>query len=329
MSEWRSLPKTEIHLHIEGAAPPEFIRTLAAEKNVDLSRIFDADGSYHWADFAEFLRTYEAATSVLQTPEDYRRLTEAVLAECADNGVIYAELFLAADFCGGGDLEAWKEYLAAMTEGADNARAARDIETRFISTCVRHFGPEDAEKIARLSAETAGPMLTGFGMGGEERHLSAADFAPAFAIAKEAGLGLTSHAGEICGADSVRETLDHLQVTRIGHGVRAIEDPELVKRLAEENILLEVCPGSNIALSVFPDWPDHPIEKLRAAGVPLCVSTDDPPYFHTTLAAEYTHLADTFGWDIARFNAINEAAMNAAFCDEDTRQRMLAKFRQG
>ncbi len=327
MSDWKTLPKTEIHLHIEGAAPPEFIRTLAKEKNVDLSGVFAADGSYRWADFAEFLRTYEAATSVLQSPGDYRRLTEAVLAESAANGVVYTELFLAADFCGGGDLAAWKEYLAAIIEGADNARAAHGIETRFISTCVRHFGPEEAVKIARLTAETAGPMLTGFGMGGEERHLSAADFAPAFAIAAEAGLGLTSHAGEICGAGSVRDTLDHLKVTRIGHGVRAIEDPELVARLVAENILLEVCPGSNIALSVFPDWPEHSIDRLRRAGVPVCVSTDDPPYFHTSMTQEYAHLADTFAWGRADFNAINTAAMNAAFCDEDTRQRMLAKFR--
>lgn len=326
MIDWKSVPKTELHLHIEGAAPPDFIRALAAEKNVDLSGIFKNDDSYVWADFAEFLRTYEAACSVLQTPDDFRRLTEAVLDVSASNGVIYTEMFLSPDFCGGGDLGAWKEYLAAMTEGAENGKAKHGIETRFIATCIRHFGPEKAEHTAKITAATAGGLLTGYGMGGEERHLNGTDFAKSFAIAGEAGLGLTSHAGEICGADSVRETLDSINVTRIGHGVRAIEDADLVARLAEEQIVLEVCPGSNIELNVFATWGEHPIDTLRKAGVPVTVSTDDPPYFHTDMTQEYRMLHETFGWGLADFQAINRTAMQAAFCDDETRQRMLSKF---
>ncbi|PCJ76703.1 MAG: adenosine deaminase [Rhodobacteraceae bacterium] len=326
MTDWAVVPKTELHLHIEGAAPPDFIRMLAAEKNVDLSGIFKDDGSYVWKDFAEFLRTYEAACSVLQTPDDFRRLTEAVLDVSAAHGVVYTEMFLSPDFCGGGDLEAWKDYLAAMTVGAKNGKAKHGIETRFISTCIRHFGPEKAEQTAKITAATAGGLLTGFGMGGEERHLQASDFGKAFAIAGDAGLALTSHAGEICGADSVRETLDSLKVTRIGHGVRAIEDADLVARLAEEQIVLEVCPGSNISLDVFAKWSDHPIAKLRDAGVPVTVSTDDPPYFYTDMTREYCKLHETFGWDLADFQATNRTAMNGAFCDDTTRKRVMAKF---
>ena len=326
MIDWASVPKTELHLHIEGAAPPDFIRMLAAEKNGDLSKIFKDDGSYVWKDFAEFLKTYEAACSVLQTPDDFRRLTEAVLDVSAAHGVVYTEMFLSPDFCGGGDLEVWKDYLAAMTAGAENGKAKHGIETRFISTCIRHFGPEKAEQTAKITAATAGGLLTGFGMGGEERHLQASDFTKAFEIAGAAKLGLTSHAGEICGADSVRETLDSMKVTRIGHGVRAIEDADLVARLAEEQIVLEVCPGSNISLNVFQTWGDHPIAKLRDAGVPVTVSTDDPPYFYTDMTQEYGNLHKTFGWDLADFQDINRTAMNAAFCDDETRQRVMAKF---
>ncbi|MBL4873215.1 MAG: adenosine deaminase [Rhodobacteraceae bacterium] len=326
MIDWASVPKTELHLHIEGAAPPDFIRMLAAEKNVDLSKIFKDDGSYVWKDFAEFLKTYEAACSVLQTPDDFRRLTEAVLDVSAAHGVVYTEMSLSPDFCGGGDLEVWKDYLAAMTAGAENGKAKHGIETRFISTCIRHFGPEKAEQTAKITAATAGGLLTGFGMGGEERHLQASDFTKAFEIAGAAKLGLTSHAGEICGADSVRETLDSMKVTRIGHGVRAIEDADLVARLAEEQIVLEVCPGSNISLNVFQTWGDHPIAKLRDAGVPVTVSTDDPPYFYTDMTQEYGNLHKTFGWDLADFQDINRTAMNAAFCDDETRQRVMAKF---
>lgn len=325
MSEFRSMPKVELHLHLEGAAPPAFIRDLAAEQGRDLSSIFDENGAYKWHDFAEFLRVYEAACSVLKGPDEFRRLTERVLAEQAAHNVIYTEIFLAPDLCNG-DAGAWPDYLAAMIEGAEAAKAAHGIEARFISTCVRHFGPENAVKVAKLTAETAGPMLTGFGMGGEERHLMPADFAPAFAICEEAGLALTCHAGEIEGPEMVRATLDAINVRRIGHGVRAVEDPALVKRLADEGIVLEVNPGSNISLQVFPDWADHPIETLRAAGVPVTVSTDDPPYFHTDMTHEYTMLNRHLGWDAATLRAQNRVAMDAAFCDTATKAAISARL---
>ncbi len=319
-------PKVELHLHVEGAAPPDLIRELAAEKSIDVRRAFDPDGGYAWTDFAAFLRTYELACTVLRTPEDYRRLMETVLAKSAADGVIYAELFLAPDLCGDGSPRAWAEYLDAMIAGADAARAAHGIEARFIPTAIRHFGPERAEAAARLAAATAGRMVTGFGMGGEERFGAPSDFAKAYSIAEEAGLGLTVHAGEICGPDSVRAALDALPVGRIGHGVRSVEDPDLVRRLAAEGIVLEVCPGSNVALGLFPDIAAHPIAALRAAGVPVTVSTDDPPYFRTDMVAEYAGLAEAFGWTETDFRDINLTAARAAFCDASTRAAIVARL---
>lgn len=314
--------KTELHLHLEGAAPPEFIRRLAREKGVNMDGVFDENGAYLWANFVAFLATYERACAVLQTPEDFGRLMAAVLEAQAQHNVVYTEHFLAPDFCGGGDLVAWKEYLAAMTEAA----LASPVEVRFIPTCVRHFGPEKARVTARIAAETAGGLVTGFGMGGDESQYTAADFAYAFDMAREAGLGLTSHAGEVEGPHSVAQTLDALRPSRIGHGVRSIENPDLVRRLAGEGVVLETCPGSNIALSIYPNLQAHPIAALRAAGVPVTVSTDDPPYFHTDMTAEYRALSEHLGWTQADFDAINQTAMKAAFCDDATRQRMLAKF---
>jgi len=326
MTDFRAMPKVELHLHLEGAAPPDFIRQLAAEQNADLSGIFDDAGAYQWTDFAEFLNVYEAACSVLNTPDAFRRLTERVLAEQATHNVIYTEIFLAPDLCGGGDPVAWRDYLAAIIEGAANAHAEHGIEARFISTCVRHFGPENAVKVAQMTAQTAGPMLKGFGMGGEERHLMPSDFAHAFAICEEAGLPLTCHAGEIAGAHMVSATLDALNVRRIGHGVRSIEDPGLVQRLVDEDIVLEVNPGSNISLCVFPDWSDHPIERLRAAGVKVTVSTDDPPYFHTDMTREYEMLARHHGWTEATLRDQNRVAMEAAFCDTATKDAITARL---
>lgn len=316
------MPKVELHLHLEGAAPPAFIRGLAAEKGVDLSRIFDAEGHYAYSGFWEFIRVYEAATSVLSSPEDYYRLTRAVLEESAASGVIYSETFLSPDFCGGRDVAAWREYLAAIREAAAEAERDSGILLRGIITCIRHFGPEKARETALCAAETAGEWIVGFGIAGDESVGALKDYAWSFDMAREAELRLTAHAGEWCGPEEVRRALDHLRVERIGHGVHAAQDPRLMAHLAETGTVLEVCPGSNIALGVFPAWRDHPIAALRDAGVRVTVSTDDPPFFHTTMAHEFDRLADAFGWEEPDFAALNATAADAAFCCEDTRARI-------
>ncbi|KUF09694.1 adenosine deaminase [Pseudoponticoccus marisrubri] len=313
------LPKTELHLHFEGAAPPAFIRGLAAEKQVDLSRIFNEDGSYAYRDFTHFLSVYEAATGVLKTPEDFARLCRAVLEESAANGVVYSETFLSPDFCGGGDVSAWRDYLHAIREAAEAAERDLGVTLRGIVTCIRHFGPDKARAAALCAAETADDWLVGFGMAGDENRGRQRDFAYSFDMAREAGLQLTSHAGEWRGPSEVREAVEDLRVTRIGHGVRAIEDPATVEMLAERGVTLEVCPGSNVVLGVYPALADHPIDRLRRAGVKVTVSTDDPPFFHTTMRREYTGLAQRFGWDEEVFAEINNTAMDAAFCDAATR----------
>lgn len=315
--------RIELHLHLEGAAPPDFIRKLADEKRQRLDGVFDENGGYAFRDFGHFLQVYEAATSVLKTPQDYGRLVEAVAEELAAQKIIYGEVFVSPAFCGDHDLAGWRDYLAAMTEAATRAEARHGVTMRGVVTCVRHFGPELAKKAALCAAETAGGWITGYGMGGDERMGNPGDFAWSFDLAREAELGLTVHAGEFGGPESVRQALDDLRVSRIGHGVRAAEDPALVERLAETGTVLEVCPGSNVALGLFPDWKSHPIDRLRREGVPVTVSTDDPPFFHTTMDAEYDRLADVFGWQEPEFRAINVTAAEAAFCDAETRARLL------
>ena len=159
-----AMKKIELHLHIEGAAPPALIRSLAAEKKQDLSGIFDAQGAYSYSGFNDFLRVYEAATSVLTTPRDYARLLTEVLAEAAAHGAVYAELFVSPEFCGGADLSAWRDYLAAMEEAAQAAER-EGIASRAILTPIRHFGAERARRTAICAAETSGGWVTGFGIG--------------------------------------------------------------------------------------------------------------------------------------------------------------------
>ena len=309
-------------MHLEGAAPPSFIRGLASEKNVDLLDIFDENGSYKYEDFWDFLKVYEAATSVLQTPEDFGRLTQAVLEESAKSNVVYSEVFLSPDFCGERDVGAWKEYLAAIQEAANQAERSDGIVLRGIITCIRHFGPDLAKETAICAAETAGDWIVGFGIGGDEKVGAPKDFSWSFDCAREAGLRLTAHAGEWGGPESVQAVVDDLGVERVGHGVRAIEDPALVEKLAERGIVLETCPGSNVVLNVYSTWENHPVDRLREAGCIVTVSTDDPPFFHTTMNREYQMLADTFGWDDDAFRALARTSMDAAFCDASTKENL-------
>ncbi|MGH1415088.1 MAG: adenosine deaminase [Pelagimonas sp.] len=315
-------PKIELHTHLEGMAPPAFIRGLAQEKNVDLSKIFREDGSYDYRDFVHFLSVYEAATSVLTGPEDFARMTRAVLEQAAASDVVYIESFISPDFCGNSDLSAWQEYLHAIQSAADEAERDLGITLRGIATPIRHFGPEKAKPAARCAAETAGSFVVGLGMGGDENQGKQKDFAYSFDMAREAGLHLTSHAGEWRGPQEVREAIEDLGVERIGHGVRASEDLAVVDMLIERGITLEVCPGSNVFLGVYDRLDQHPIEKLRDRGVKVTVSTDDPPFFHTTMRKEYANLARVFGWDAEIFDQIDENAMDAAFCDADTKTRI-------
>ncbi len=320
------LPKVELHLHLEGAAPPTFIRGLAKEKHLDISGIFDERGNYRYRDFRDFLKVYEAATSALRTPGDYQRLTLAVLEESAASGVVYSETFVSPDFCGGRDLGAWREYLHAMQEAADQAERQMGITLRGIVTCIRHFGPEKARETARCAAETAGDWIVGFGIAGDEKIGAPNDFRWAFDCAREAGLRLTAHAGEWGGPESVRAALQDLEVERIGHGVRAIEDPALVDELAERGTVLEVCPGSNVALGIYKDFREHPIDALDRRGVKVTISTDDPPFFHTTMVREYEELHRAFDWDEGQFRKIARQSLDAAFCDADTKAKIAKKL---
>ena len=319
------IPKVELHLHLEGAAPPAFVRGLAREKSLDISGIFDAEGAYAYKGFWNFLEVYEAATSVLKAPEDYARLTRAVLEESAASGVVYSETFLSPDFCGGGDLAAWRDYLTAIRETAEQVEREGGPTLRGIVTCIRHFGPEKARSAALCAAETAGDWLTGFGIAGDERSGKLKGFRWSFDCAREAGLRITAHAGEWNGPEEVRDALG-IGAERIGHGVRAIEDLALVDDLAERGTVLEVCPGSNIALGIYPGWRQHPIGQLFDRGVKVTVSTDDPPFFHTTMTREFDRLAEAFDWDESVFEKLNRTALDAAFCDAATREKVARRL---
>ncbi len=318
------LLKAELHCHIEGAAPPELVIQQAGKYGADPTP-FIKDGSFVWHDFTSFLAAYDFASDLFRTEEDYARLADHYLTSLARDGAIYSEFFISPDHAIKAGLSP-AAYADALGEGIARARAKTGIEARMIVIGVRHVGVAEVERAARFAARCGNPMVTGFGLAGDERIGEFEDFVRAFEIAREAGLGITVHAGELTGWQTVESALDQIRPSRIGHGVRAIENPDLVRRIADEGIVLECCPGSNVALGVFPSFAEHPLPALRNAGCKVTLNSDDPPYFWTSLLREYDIAAEHFGMDGKDLLAITRTALEAAFVDRKTKGALLARL---
>lgn len=322
------LSKVELHVHLEGTATPELVQRLAARNGITLpERLLNEHGRFHYGDFLDFLRTYDLAASVIRTAEDYRDITYQYLRDCAAEGAIYVELTASPDHAKLVGLSD-EEHLDGISRGIDDARRLHGIEGRILISAVRNFGLEQALAVARYAAAETHPYVVGFSMAGDEAGFPIGDFAEAYAIAAEAGLGCTVHAGEWAGADSVRAALT-LPVTRIDHGVRAIEDPGLVTELAERQIVLNTCPTSNVVLGVFGGFDVHPLPRLRDAGVRLTLGSDDPPYFGATIGGEYAVCAERLGFSTEDLQQVTLTAIEAAFCDEELKSALRARASGG
>ncbi|MBV9001637.1 MAG: adenosine deaminase [Solirubrobacterales bacterium] len=319
------MPKAELHVHLEGTAPPELIGRIAARNGLDLpEQLFGSDGRFRYTDFLDFLRTYDLAASVIRTGQDYRDITYEYLCSCAAGGAIYVELTASPDHATLVGLSD-EEHLDGIARGIDEARRDTGIEGRILISAVRNFGVERAVRVARYAAEHPHPYVVGFSMAGDEAGFPAQDFAEPYAIAADAGLGCTMHAGEWAGPESVRAALE-LPITRVAHGVRAIEDPALVSELAALGMVLDTCPTSNVVLGVFPSYEEHPLPQLRAAGVKVTLGSDDPPYFGATIAGEYNVCASRMGFSEDELRDVTLTAIDAAFCDEDLRAALHSRL---
>jgi adenosine deaminase len=323
-----ALAKVELHVHLEGTATPELVQRLAARNGIELpGRLLNEHGRFHYGDFLDFLRTYDMAASVIRTAEDYRDITYEYLRDCAAEGAIYVELTASPDHARLVGLSD-EEHLDGITRGIDDARRLHGIEGRILISAVRNFGLEQALAVARYAAAETHPYVVGFSMAGDEANFPITDFAEAYAIAAAAGLGCTVHAGEWAGPDSVRAALT-LPVTRIDHGVRAVEDRALVTELAERQIVLNTCPTSNIVLGVFPGFDEHPLPQLREAGVRLTLGSDDPPYFGATIGGEYRVCAERLGFSAEDLQRVTLTAIDAAFCDETLKSALRTRVANG
>ena len=285
------LPKAHLHLHFTGSMRHATLVDLAGEHGVHLPEALVAQWPPRLSAADErgwfrFQRLYDIARSVVRTEADVRRLlAEAAADERADGS---GWLEIQVDPSGyAGRLGGLTPTLELVLDAAAQAGAATGVGIGVIVAANRTKHPLEARTLARLAAGYAGRGVTGFGLSNDERRGAVADFAPAFRIARRAGLAAVPHGGELCGPDSVAACLDELRADRIGHGIAAAGHPALLARLAAGGTTLEVCPASNVALGVAPEPSDVPLRALLAAGVPVALGADDPLLFGPRLTAQY------------------------------------------
>ncbi len=315
----------ELHCHLEATVEPADARRLAARHKIDISGSFDENGAYKWRSFEEFLAVYDAVSAAIRTPQDYYEITYEHYRRLAAKGVIYAEVFVSPAHA----LRFGMSYGALIDAVADamgKAEAQTGIVGRIIVTCVRHFGVEHALEVAKMARDAPHAFVTGFGMAGDEAFGDAPDYKPAFDIAREAGLGLTVHAGEILGPESLRQAIFLFDVSRVGHGVRAVEDESLIAEMKDRGLTLEVCPTSNVAIGLYPSIKSHPLPALMKAGLKVTLNSDDPAYFGVDVADEYALNAAAHGLTAQDLLALTQAAVDAAFCDRETKAKLTTRL---
>ena len=327
MKSFELSEKVELHLHLEGAASPSFVKEICQSSGKQIPEIFDKSGNYNWQNFDQFLGIYEVVTNLFLKEENFEALIRHVLDKQVGENVIYTEIFLGPHLWSERPTERWERFLNIAKNVADEYKKNHGVYTYFIIVCIRHLGPEKALEAAQFASKVKAKNVVGFGMAGDEKKFKASDFTESFNYAREAGLGITVHAGEICGAKSVDEAIQ-LGVTRIGHGVKSSDSEETIINLLEKNILLEVCPGSNVALGLYPSLEEHPVNFLLNKQLPISISTDDPPFFATTLSKEYEDLHNVFGWKEETFYKINQQSLKFAFCEISLKEKLIQQLQR-
>jgi len=336
-----SLPKAELHLHLEGTVDPETLAELSRRHPTPLSttntryrniedsgRVFteeEARQLYQYKHFTGFLWAFKAVTERLRTAEDYELVTYRMIEKLSTQNVSHAEVFVSVG------VVLWREQeFAPLFEGLERGRqrGERDfgVSLYWIFDAVRHFGVDQARQVVEEAIRFKGRNVIGIGLGGDERRAGPEQFREVYEHAAKHGLRLTVHAGETVGPGSIWGALRELKADRIGHGLRAVDDPELVRYLAQKRIPVEVCITSNVLTGCCGKLVEHPIRRLFDAGVLVTLNTDDPDMFRTTLEREYQIAQQVFCFTEAELRELAKNSFRASFLPETTKWEMLGKF---
>jgi adenosine deaminase len=301
----RALPKGHLHLHLEGSMRPATLAELADDAGIPVPEIRG------YGSFTAFADTYLAACRVLLTPEHFARLVEEVVEDSVLDGAVWVEFSFYAPHHR--DRFGDDEAIVDMVLDALHAAGEKfGVGVGLMLAADRTEDPAVAVGQARLAAARADAGVVSFGLANDEAIGPPEPFAEAFAIAKDAGLLSAPHAGELAGPASVWGALNTLQPDRLQHGVRAVEDPELIERLADSDIVLDVCPTSNLLLSVYPSFDDHPLPQLLDAGIQCSLNGDDPLLFGPVLLHEYEVARSDMGLDDAALASVARASISGS-----------------
>ncbi len=317
----RTLPKVELHVHLDCCLSYRLVRELLP----GLSR-------ERWAselvappkcrDLVDLLRRIDRPLLLMQEEDTLQRVTDDLFDQLRDDAVVYAEVRFAPLLHTRQGLSP-ERVLDVVAQAAAAASRRTGVDHGLLVCTLRHFSRDESLRTAEIAVGSGAPNVVGLDLAGDEAGFPLDAHTASFDLARERGLGLTAHAGEARGPDSVVETLDRLRPSRIGHGVRSVEDPAVVTRLREGGVHLEVCPTSNVQTGVCEVLADHPIEALRRAGISLGVNTDGRTLCGVTLADEYAGLAEAFGWNEADARQSNRAAAEASFAPPEVKARVL------
>jgi len=325
-----TLPKAHLHLHFTGSMRPSTLKELAAKHRIRLPETLrehhllrltpDERGWFR------FQRLYDAARACVRDAEDMRRIVLEAAQDDASEGSGWLEIQV--------DPTSYAPHVGGLTpaleivlDAAREAGRTTSCQVGVIVAASRIRHPLDARTLARLAARHAGDgagTVIGFGLSNDERRGTTADFAPAFAIAARAGLASLPHSGELLGPDHITETLRSLHPRRLGHGVRAGEDPAVLRRLVDDGIALEVCPASNVALGVYPTLDRVPLGALVDAGARIALGADDPLLFGPRLAAQYQAARDVHGFDDGALATLARSSIEASLAPDAVKGRLLA-----
>jgi adenosine deaminase/aminodeoxyfutalosine deaminase len=306
----RSLPKAELHLHLEGSVTPTTLAELRTAHG-EASTLVDAEALYQYKDFLGFLTAFKTLTEDLQTPADYELITYRLMEQLKAENVLHAEVYVSVGVC------LWrKQDFDAIFEGLERGRERGerdfDVSLLWIFDAVRQFGPGAAQEVFKVAARYRDRNVVGIGIGGDEQKAPPELFRDAYAYAAAQGLRLTAHAGESAGPESIWGALN-LGAERIGHGLTAYQDPELIEELATRQIPVEICLTSNLRTGCCGKISDHPVRRYFDQGLMLTLNTDDPAMFATSLTNEYELAQTEFGFTDEHLRELSRNSFEASF----------------